>query len=612
MSRSQRRREGVMQGTISLPHREQEWFGQRTAEWNALPESQQTKKIKEAAALIKAVGLTKNVKKSQIVVAKPTTIEYVVSVTPSSSDVEIQPILDLQGLTILAIFIRTCGKANASTFLTDYKASDKSRRKLSLALVMEAFRYATAPVARPVGPIVDNTITLADIRREREELEALAAAEAFAARRARRQHIFSLIAERICAEARLVHPLHLDQLIDRHTNCVMSLDEADEEYRALWLQGMPKDAGEAAVLKWKRERDMDSWSRVSSLECAVKSTYRLCVVHFLKIKSNFHVLMRKWWKQAPKTVVKPKKHGRLTTAEKIAKHNEVVKQLLPKYLVAKDLDSFTKPVDTISSVRLGNLREARGDAQVRDLNKDIRAFVERNGGHLATGLGTVFIPLNRATRSSQGYCFVKLSSPENARQFLDRVAQQMHPMLVDSRTGDEREVFPELAASDRKTKEEMEAERAKAKRVEATPDAVSVALKAALRGPGGELKPICIAQIKREKTSAAAEALKAAIAASFPALSNSAAAPAKIYENSFAAMVNKPLPEKIEVIDPFKLKLNGVEYAVACAPTTDLGRAQMALRQAVEDAVAAEERRKRRASPKMVVNAATNWVEEAK
>jgi hypothetical protein len=333
------------------------------------------------------------------------------------------------------------------------------------------------------------------------------------------------------------------------------------------------------------------------------------------ITVRLHVLLRKWWKQpkpraAAIRLAMHKKHVRLTTAEKAARHNEVIKQLLPKYLVAKDLDTFTKPVETISSVRLGNLREARGDAQVRDLNKDIRNFVERNGGSIAATLGAVFIPLDRATRSSKGFCFVKLSSPENARQFLDRVAALTHPMLVDSRTGDEREVFPELAASDRKTKEEMEAEKVKAKRVESSADAVSAALKAAIRGPAGELKPICLAQIKREKTNAAADALKAAIAASFPALSNSAAAPAKIYENSFAAMVNKPLPEKIEVIDPFKLKLNGVEYAVACAPTTDLGRAQMALRQAVEVAVAAAERKKLRTAPKIVYNPETKWMEE--
>jgi hypothetical protein len=347
--------------------------------------------------------------------------------------------------------------------------------------------------------------------------------------------------------------------------------------------------------------------------------------------AGFHILLRKWWKQpkpraaairaaaeakaATADAAKPKKHVRLTTAEKAAKHNEVMKQLLPAYLVARDISTFTKPIETIQTVRLGNLREARGDAQVRDLNKDIRTFVERNGGVIAQELGAVFVPLHRATRQTQGYCFVKLTSPTNARIFLERIGALTHAMLIDSKTGEEREVFPELAASDRKTKEEMEAEKAKAaaaKRAPATVDSVSAAIKAAMRGPGGELKPICLAAIKAEKMSAAEQALKDKIAAAFPTLSSAPTTAAKQFEVSFAAAAAKPLPEKVEVIDPFQVKLAGVEYALIAAPTTDIGRAQAALRQAAEDAVAAEARRAARAAKRseMVEDASSHWMVE--
>jgi hypothetical protein len=189
-------------------------------------------------------------------------------------------------------------------------------------------------------------------------------------------------------------------------------------------------------------------------------------------------------------------------------------------------------------------------------------------------------------------------------------------MLIDSRTGEEREVFPELAASDRKTKEQMEAEKAKAAAVKrsepSSVDSVSAAIKAAMRGPGGELKPICLAEIKREKMSAAEQALKDRIAAAFPTLSDAPTVTAKQFEVSFAAAAAKPLPEKVEVIDPFQIKVAGVEYALIAAPTTVIGKAQMALRQAAADALAVEERRAARSVKQsvMVEDASSHWLVE--
>ena len=646
-SRSQRKREGVMQQTMSLPHWEQGWLGGCIERWNALNDSRQNKKIKDARALVIAAGLTKSTKNTTAAATATTSI-FVAVAAPES-------ILDTHGLTILAIFIDTCGKANASTFLTEYKASGKSRKDLAKALVREACRYATAPAVRPTGPApVDNTITLADIRREREAEEA-AAAEALriatfvppaltphmtkayemgmagetlrlSADRGDQEilesgrklaikfhwrRIFVLLAQ----EVTLIHKEHLEQCIDRHVNFQFCFDEADAAYSRLWLSGVPEDANAAAVLKAKRARDTESWSNINALERGVAASYRRCQMKALMI-AGVHILMRKWWKQAPKTAPRVKKHVRLTAAEKAVRHNEVVKQLLPSYLVARDISTFTKPVETIQTIRLGNLREARGDAQVRDLNQDIRSFIERNGGVITQERGAVFVPLISRTRQTQGYCFVKLTSPANARLLLDRLATLTHAMLIDSRTGEEREVFPELAASDRKTKEQMEAEKAKAaaaKRSEpSSVDSVSAAIKAAMRGPGGELKPICLAEIKREKMSAAEQALKDRIAAAFPTLSDAPTVTAKQFEVSFAAAAAKPLPEKVEVIDPFQIKVAGVEYALIAAPTTVIGKAQMALRQAAADALAVEERRAARSAKHsvMVEDASSHWLVE--
>ena len=632
----------MSQTGLSLPHREQEWYGARLEEFRALTTSLQTQKIREMHTLLLAAHLTKT--------NKPTDASGRVI----SSDAVAAPILDHEGLTVLAIFVRVCGLANAQSFLADYQASTKSRKHLAVALVKEAFRYATAPAVHLAGPApVDNTITLADIRREKEA-EAAAAAEALRiatfvppaltphmtmayemgmaaeslrlsadlvdqellesgrklAIKFRWNRIFVLLAQQVT----LIHEQHLEKRIARHINRVMDLEERAAEYEKLWHCPMPKDEGDAAVLKWKRARDTDSWATINEMTHGVNASYDRCAVKALMI-AGVHILMRKWWKQAPKTAPRVNKHVRLTTAEKAIKHNEVVKQLLPAYLVARDIATFTKPVETIQTIRLGNLREARGDAQVRDLHKDVRAFVERNGGVIAVERGAVFTPLHRATRQTQGYCFVKLVSPANARLFLDCIAALEHAMLVDSHTGEEREVFPELAASDRKTKEEMETEKAKVaaeKRAAASVDSVSAAIKAVMRGPGGELKPICLADIKREKKSAAEQALKDTIAAAFPSLNSctSNSASAKHYEVSFAAAAAKPLPEKVVVVNPFEVKVGGVEYALIAAPTTDIGRAQMALRQAVADSVAAEERRKVRAARVEMVVGENGWMVE--
>jgi hypothetical protein len=629
----------MMQQTMSLPHREQGWLGGCIERWNALNDSIQNKKIKDARALVIAAGLTKSTKNTNASVAVADSI-YVAVAAPES-------ILDTHGLTILAIFIDTCGKGNATTFLTDYKASGKSRKELAERLVREACRYATAPAVRVEGPApVDNTITLADIRREKEA-EAAAAAEALRiatfvppaltphmtmayemgmaaeslrlsadlvdqallesgrklAIKFRWNRIFVLLAQQVT----LIHEQHLEKRIARHVNRVMDLEERAAEYEKLWCCRMPADEGDAAVLKWKRARDADSWGILNDMEHGVKASYDRCAAKALMI-AGVHILMRKWWKQAPKTAPRVKKHVRLTTAEKAAATASMIRKLKANEITAKVIVPI-KPVEQIHTIVIKNLPEVNRVTS-RDLNSAIRRLVARYGGEVRTGIGGVYIPM--AGHASKGFCFVELVSAENARRTLEAMGESVELEFG----GVVSELAPTLALSNRKTKEEMEAEKAKVaaeKRAADSVDSVSAAIKAAMRGPGGELKPICLADIKREKMSEAEQALKDKIAAAFPSLNSctSNSASAKQFEVSFAAAAAKPLPEKVEVIDPFKIKLAGVEYALAAAPTTVIGKAQMALRQAAEDAVAAEERRKARAARvEMVVDADSNWLVE--
>jgi hypothetical protein len=369
---------------------------------------------------------------------------------------------------------------------------------------------------------------------------------------------------------------------------------------------VPEDANAAAVLKAKRARDTESWSNINALERGVVASYRRCQMKALMI-AGLHILMRKWWKQAPKTAPRVKKHVRLTTAEKAAATASMIRKLKANEITAKVIVPI-KPVEQIHTIVIKNLPEVNR-ITCRDLNSAIRRLVGRYGGEVRTGIGGVYIPM--AGNASKGFCFVELVSAENARRTLQAMGESVELEFA----GVVSELAPTLALSNRKTKEEMEAEKVKVaaeKRAADSVDSVSAAIKAAMRGSSGELKPICLAEIKREKMSAAEQALKEKIAAAFPTLNScsSNSASAKHYEVSFAAAAAKPLPEKVEVIDPFKVKVAGVEYALAAAPNTVIGRAQMALRQAVEEVTAIDARRKARSTATTTIVAKSGWTEE--
>jgi hypothetical protein len=268
-------------------------------------------------------------------------------------------------------------------------------------------------------------------------------------------------------------------------------------------------------------------------------------------------------------------------------------EALPSYLMPVAEEAYVKPKSTISSVRLGNIRFLRTKPELFRFIRDLGDFVHRLGCEMAEK-EAIYAPLRDG--KSIGFCFLKLASPEQAQLFLERCGPE--PMLEDSLTGDKRAMFPELAASDRKSKEEM----LKPKPAKSQPNlldsrcaAAMAALKAAVSGPKTELKPaqgivlepICLGKTATATAVAAdgVEEAKKRLAAMFDAPSPVAPVVpvAKKYEVSFAAVAAKPAPTSdVTFVNPFKAMYNGVVHDVLHMPTAENYEELMALKEAIE------------------------------
>jgi len=306
---------------------------------------------------------------------------------------------------------------------------------------------------------------------------------------------------------------------------------------------------------------------------------------------------RTWCRRAAKRVAcakpKPVRRQRFTVAEREAFHASAVRAL-PAYLKPVDASAYTKPVEEIASVRLGNLPLAEGPKQCGLLRKTIRDFVEEHHGALAeskAGDGAIFTPLRRGT--TIGYAFVKFRDGASATAFLARMAT-LEPKLVDPATGTPSALLIERAASEHKSKAQMEA--AKAKGAAPAVTAVSLAKEriiALMKADAGvkvaaPLVPVCLgASAKAAKQAAVDEAeavMKAKIDAMFPAaLPCASVATAKEFEVSFACVAAKPAVKAAEVVfDPFHTVINGETWGIFHDRGTELGAAQAALSSALE------------------------------
>uniref|UniRef100_A0A6C0DFZ5 RRM domain-containing protein n=1 Tax=viral metagenome TaxID=1070528 RepID=A0A6C0DFZ5_9ZZZZ len=254
---------------------------------------------------------------------------------------------------------------------------------------------------------------------------------------------------------------------------------------------------------------------------------------------------------------------------------------LPNYLMPVAEEAYVKPKSTICSVRLGNIRYLRNKPELYRFIRDLSDFVKRQGCQIAEK-EAIYAPLRDG--KSIGFCFLKLATAEQAQLFLERCGPE--PMLEDSLTGDRRAMFPELAASDRKSKEEML--RPKVTRHPSAPaplSAVASALKAAVAATGNQLAPVCLGAAKREVVAdlatAMADAVKKRLAEAFPVLVATESVGAKSFEVSFAAVAAKPvvtLDQQVE--DLLTEEVEGVKYDKIFLPTHPQYEAMMALSEA--------------------------------
>lgn len=340
-----------------------------------------------------------------------------------------------------------------------------------------------------------------------------------------------------------------------------------------------------------------------------------------------------WCRRAAKRVAsaKPKpapRRQRITAAAREAFHVSAVRAL-PAYLKPVDASAYTKPVEEIASVRFGNLPLADGAKQCGQLRKAIRDFVEEHYGALAeskAGDGAIFTPLRRG--ATIGYAFVKFRDGASATAFLARMKD---PMLVDPVTGTPSALFIERAASEHKTKAQMEAEKAaKAKGAAPPPTAVTAARERIIALMKADAKVTATAPLvptvlgaasKAAKQAAADEAeaaMKAKIDAMFPASLPCAAVAAKEFEVSFATVASKPAVKAVEVVyDPFHTTIRGETYGIFHDRRTEIGQAQAALSAALEaeeakaKALATKRRRAERAKRNAALPADDPWGPEA-
>jgi hypothetical protein len=266
--------------------------------------------------------------------------------------------------------------------------------------------------------------------------------------------------------------------------------------------------------------------------------------------------------------------------EPVAEVAAPVVEHLPNYLMPVAEEAYVKPKSTICSVRLGNIRFLRTKPELFRFIRDLTDFVKRQGCQMAEK-EAIYAPLRDG--KSIGFCFLKLATAEQAQLFLERCGSE--PMLEDSLTGDRRAMFPELAASDRKSKEEMLKPKVTQSSAPAPLSAVASALKAAVAATGNQLAPVCLGAAKREVVTdlatAMADAVKKRLAEAFPVLVATETVGAKSFEVSFAAVAAKPvvtLDQQVE--DLLTEEVEGVKYDKIFLPTHPQYEAMMLLSEA--------------------------------
>jgi hypothetical protein len=320
-------------------------------------------------------------------------------------------------------------------------------------------------------------------------------------------------------------------------------------------------------------------------------------------------------KAEAKKVQKREKRGNAREREAAERAALAAFRALPDYIAPTAASAYSQPMEQIQTLRLGNLPLASSQEEQRALREAMAALVTKLGGSVAKERGATFTPLRN--RVTAGYGFVKCSAPANAQRVLracekDEEGRCFVEMALNGVTS---LVIVELAASERKSKEQMEAAKAKDAAERAAAAAKVRALMVSSIRPSTKVElleappapapapaapalvKVCLGatvKARREaEAAAAAAALKAEVQAMFSAPLGGvvrSAPKAPVFKQSFAASAKKgATAAKLEVVDEFTVKVNGVVKRIEAVEGSELARAQAVIRrQMAEDAARAK------------------------
>ena len=253
---------------------------------------------------------------------------------------------------------------------------------------------------------------------------------------------------------------------------------------------------------------------------------------------------------------KGQKRAKRANAATRAAQEAAAVRALPAYITAVAPEAYSRPMEEIRSISFKNLPLATTLVEQAALRQALSDFVTRVGATVAKVRGALFVPTQGRGGPTKGFGFVECSTAEGARRVVDAAAEDSD-LLFNGVTS---KIFVELAASNRQTKDQMEAKKAADAKERESARAKVLSLMKAEVGPKATpmelveapvavpaLVKVCLgatARARREAEEAAEAArLKAEVQAMFSApLGGTVRSKPKApqYKLSFAAAAVKP------------------------------------------------------------------------
>ena len=338
---------------------------------------------------------------------------------------------------------------------------------------------------------------------------------------------------------------------------------------------------------------------------------RACDLEVLAFKCPTVVAVLQWGRGSlthPAVAARKKvqqKKRRATAKERAAAEKAAAAAIraLPTYITPLASEAYMQPKEQIRSLNFKNLPLATNISEVRALSKALGKLVECAGASVSREQYALNIPTKKFGPEkgfTQGFGFVECTAAAGAQRVL--AAAGASGTLNLEFNGITSRVFVELAAANRQSKADWEAMKAKATVVKAAAQAkcrqlVLATLRPATKvelaeempsAPTSEpvLAKVCLGATVKARREAEEAAAAAALKAEFQAMFSAplggilhAKPKAPKFKQSFVASAKKgAVAAKVEVLDEFTVKVDGVVKRVEAEASTDLGAAQSAIR----------------------------------